>query len=97
MPPPTASLQHTIVRTRYAEATARLLSEVAGLRIGKIWHNFLPLSTSNSVALDLLQVESPSTAASSPPSIAPQHCAFFNDDSGFEAGLRALKSRKIEF
>jgi len=45
MPPPTASLQHTIVRTLDAEAMARLLSEVAGLRIGKIWHNFLPLST----------------------------------------------------
>lgn len=90
-PPPTkaASLQHTIVRTRDADATARLLSAVAGLRIGERWRVFLPLETQNGVALDLLQVEADP--------IAPQHYAFLTDDEGFDAGLQVLKSRKIEF
>ena len=90
-PPTAASLQHTIVRTRDADATARLLSEVAGLRVGEQWHKFLPLSTANGVALDLLQVEDAS------PPIASQHYAFLTDDAGFDAGLQVLKSKKIDF
>ena len=91
--PRAASLQHTIVRTRDVEATARLLSRVAGLRIGERWRNFLPVATKNGVALDLLQVGNGRGGGGDPASpssraiIAPQHYAFLTDDAGFDAGL----------
>jgi len=110
MPRSAASLQHTIVKTRDAEATARLLSRVAGLRIGQKWRRFTPVYTENGVALDLLQVGdargggggNPASASSSSPSssnatIAPQHYAFLTDDAGFDAGLQALKDDGVDF
>lgn len=102
-----ASLQHTIVRTRDAQATARLLSRVAGLRIGEKWRSFTPVYTENGVALDLLQVgdarvggDNPSAStspAASSNAIAPQHYAFLTDDAGFDAGLQALKDDGVDF
>ena len=91
--PPMALLQHTIIRTRDSEATARLLSKVAGLGVGDRWHHFQPLTTANGVVLDLLQVDDGAT--SSP--IAPQHYAFLTDDAGFDAGLQALKDDEVDF
>ena len=85
------------------EATARLLSRVAGLRIGERWRNFLPVATKNGVALDLLQVGNGRGGGGDPASpssraiIAPQHYAFLTDDAGFDAGLQALKDGKIDF
>lgn len=86
-----ASLQHTIVRTHDTDATAGLLSAVAGLRVGERWHSFVPLFTKNNITLDLLQVPEAGS------SIAPQHYAFLTDDAGFDAGLAALKSRDVGF
>lgn len=80
-------LNHTIVAARDKNASARWLGDVLGLPVRQQYGPFVPLETSNGVALDFMDTE--------PERIVPQHYAFLVAEDEFDAILARLQQAGI--
>ncbi|MBL7487938.1 VOC family protein [Frankia sp. AgB1.9] len=82
-------LNHTIVHARNNRESAEFLAEILGLEVGAEWGPFIPVSTSNGVALDFASVPAES--------IARQHYAFLVADDEFDAAYARIQRDGIAY
>lgn len=82
-----AALNHIIVPARDKNASARFLADILGVEPEAPWGHFVPVRTSNGVALDFINS----------PDVRTQHYAFLVDDAEFDAGFARIKDRGIPY
>jgi len=82
-----AALNHIIVPARDKQASARFLAEILGVEPEAPWGHFVPVRTSNGVALDFVDSKD----------VRTQHYAFLVDDAEFDAGFAKIKDRGIPY
>ncbi|WP_028662069.1 VOC family protein [Saccharomonospora saliphila] len=80
-------LNHTIVAARDKHASAQWLASILGLRVGPPYGPFVPVTTSNGVDLDFLDVDGDE--------IVPQHYAFLVSEDEFDAILGRIRQAGI--
>jgi catechol 2,3-dioxygenase-like lactoylglutathione lyase family enzyme len=80
-------LNHTIVAARNREATAEFLASILGLEVGPPYGPFLPVTTSNDVTLDVMEVRQEP--------IASQHYAFLVSEEEFDTIFGRIKQAGI--
>ena len=83
-------LNHTIVHSRSREESAAFLADLFGLEVGPPYGPFLPVSTSNGVALDYLTVGADAE-------IAIQHYAFLVSEEEFDEIWGRIKDQGITY
>ena len=83
----TVMLNHTIVRVRDKETSARFLAGILGLPISPPVARFLPVVLDNDVALDYMDAPDPH----------PQHYAFLVSDDVFDAGFARITAAGIAY
>ncbi len=81
-------LNHTIVRSRDPETSARFFSEVLGLPEPTRFGPFLVVGTDNGVSLDFYQTDG---------EIASQHYAFLITEAEFDQIFARIRARKIDY
>jgi catechol 2,3-dioxygenase-like lactoylglutathione lyase family enzyme len=79
---------HTIVKARDKEASARFLTEVLGLPGANPFGPFQVVETDNAVNLDFFETSG---------EIAPQHYAFLVTEPEFDAIFSRIRERGIEY
>ncbi|MCK9903192.1 glyoxalase [Parafrankia colletiae] len=82
-------LNHTIVHVRDKRESAEFLAHILGLEIGAEWGRFIPVSTSNGVALDF--------ATTPADVIVAQHYAFLISDDEFDAAFARIQRAGISY
>lgn len=82
-------LNHTIVRARDKQASARFLAELLGLEVGAPFGPFVPVTTDNSVMLDYCTDDAET--------ITPQHYAFLVSEEEFDAALGRIRAAGVDF
>jgi len=82
-----AALDHIIVPARDKQASARFLADILGVEPEAPWGHFVPVRTSNGVALDFVDSKD----------VRTQHYAFLVDDTEFDAGFAKIKDRGIPY
>jgi len=82
-----AALNHIIVPARDKHASAKFLADILGVQPDPPWGHFVPVRTSNGVALDFINS----------PDVRTQHYAFLVDDAEFDAGFAKIKDRGIPY
>lgn len=82
-----AALNHIIVPARDKQASARFLADILGVEPEAPWGHFVPVRTSNGVALDFVDSKD----------VRTQHYAFLVDDTEFDAGFAKIKDRGIPY
>ncbi len=82
-----AELNHIIVPARDKHASAQFLANILGVQVEPPWGHFVPVRTSNGVALDFIDFKD----------VRTQHYAFLVDDAEFDAGLAKIKDRGIPY
>jgi catechol 2,3-dioxygenase-like lactoylglutathione lyase family enzyme len=80
-------LNHTIVHTRDAEASARFLADVLGLAPPHRFGPFLVVEAANGVSLDFLATDQPFPA---------EHYAFLVSESEFDEIFARLQARGVD-
>jgi catechol 2,3-dioxygenase-like lactoylglutathione lyase family enzyme len=80
-------LNHTIVAARDKKAAAEFLATILGLSVGTPLGPFLPVETSNGVALDFTNVDK----------VTPQHYAFLVSEEEFDAIFGRIRQAGIPF
>jgi catechol 2,3-dioxygenase-like lactoylglutathione lyase family enzyme len=81
-------LNHTIVRVRDKEASARFLTEILGLPPAVPFGHFLVVEAANHVSLDYMQTDA---------EVAPQHYAFLISEQEFDEIYARIRERGIEY
>ena len=81
------ALNHLIVPARDKQASAQFLADILGVKVEAPWGHFVPVRTSNGVALDFIDSKD----------VRTQHYAFLVDDAEFDAGFAKLKDRDIAY
>jgi len=81
-------LNHTIVRSRDREASARFLTDILGLPEATSFGPFHVVELDNGVCLDF---------AESKPDIAPQHYAFLITEAEFDEIFARIRNRGIDY
>ena len=81
-------LNHTIVRSRNQEASARFLTEILGLPEATRFGPFLVVELDNGVSLDFDETDG---------KIASQHYAFLVTEAEFEESFARLRARGIDY
>ena len=82
-------LNHMIIPAKDHRASARFLADILGVKVGKDWGPFVPLSTGNGVIIDF--------ADAGERTIRSMHCAFLVSDAEFDAALARVKAAGIRF
>jgi len=82
-----AELNHIIVPARDKHASAQFLADILGVQVEPPWGHFVPVRTSNGVALDFVDSKD----------VRTQHYAFLVDDAEFDAGFAKIKDRGIPY
>jgi len=82
-----AALNHIIVPAKDKHASARFLADILGVEPEAPWGHFVPVRTSNGVALDFIDSKD----------VRTQHYAFLVDDTEFDAGFGKIKDRGIAY
>ena len=82
-----ADLNHIIVPAKDKHVSARFLADILGVEPEAPWGHFVPVRTSNGVALDFINS----------PDVRTQHYAFLVDDAEFDAGFAKIKDRGIPY
>ena len=82
-----ADLNHIIVPAKDKHVSARFLADILGVEPEAPWGHFVPVRTSNGVALDFINS----------PDVRTQHYAFLVDDAEFDAGFTRIKDRGIAY
>jgi catechol 2,3-dioxygenase-like lactoylglutathione lyase family enzyme len=80
-------LNHTIIAARDKHASARWLADLLGLQVSPPYGPFVPVETSNGVALDFMDAD--------PQRIVPQHYAFLVSEDEFDAIFARLQQAGI--
>lgn len=80
-------LNHTIVAAHDKHTAAAWLADILGLQVGEQYGPFVPVETSNGVALDFLDSDSDQ--------ITPQHYAFLVSENEFDAILARIQQAGI--
>ncbi|MEU7810803.1 VOC family protein [Pseudonocardia sp. NPDC049154] len=80
-------LNHTIVAARDKHAAARWLADLLGLSVSPQYGPFVPVETSNGVALDYMDTD--------PEQITPQHYAFLVTEDEFDAIFARLQQAGV--
>ncbi|HEU4422602.1 MAG TPA: VOC family protein [Pilimelia sp.] len=83
------ALNHTIVMARDKKAAADFLATTLGLEVGPPFGPFIPVETSNGVALDFMD--------SGGAEIAPQHYAFLVSEQDFDVIFERIKQGRIQY
>jgi catechol 2,3-dioxygenase-like lactoylglutathione lyase family enzyme len=81
------ALNHLIVPARDKHASAQFLADILGVQVEPPWGHFVPVRTSNGVALDFIDSKD----------VRTQHYAFLVDDAEFDAGFAKIKDRGIPY
>jgi catechol 2,3-dioxygenase-like lactoylglutathione lyase family enzyme len=81
-------LNHTIVRSRNKEASARFLTEILGLPEATRFGPFLVVELDNGVSLDFYETDG---------EIASQHYAFLVTETEFEESFARLRARDLDY
>ena len=79
---------HTIVRSRNKESSARFLTEILGLPEATRFGPFLVVELDNGVSLDFYETDG---------EIASQHYAFLVTEAEFEASFARLRARGLDY
>jgi catechol 2,3-dioxygenase-like lactoylglutathione lyase family enzyme len=79
------ALNHIIVPAKDKNASAQFLADILGVQVEPPWGHFVPVRTSNGVALDFVDSKD----------VRTQHYAFLVDDAEFDAGFAKIKARGI--
>jgi hypothetical protein len=82
-------LNHTIVAARDKHAAARWLADLLGLSVSPQYGPFVPVETSNGVALDYMDTD--------PEQITPQHYAFLVTEDEFDDILGRIQERDLPY
>jgi catechol 2,3-dioxygenase-like lactoylglutathione lyase family enzyme len=82
-----AALNHIIVPAKDKHVSARFLADILGVEPEAPWGHFVPVRTSNGVALDFIDSKD----------VRTQHYAFLVDDAEFDAGFARIKDRGIPY
>lgn len=82
-------LNHTIVEARDRRETVDFLASILGLQRDPPFGPFLPLTTSNDVTLDVMEI--------SQEPIAPQHYAFLVSEEEFDQIFGRIKRAGLDF
>ena len=82
-------LNHTIVHVRDNRESAEFLAHILGLEVGAEWGPFIPVSTSNGVALDFATV--PAGV------VTVQHYAFLVSDEEFDAAFARIRQAGLTY
>lgn len=82
-------LNHTIVRVRDKQESARFLADLLDLEVGEEWGPFVPVSTSNGVTLDF--------ATAPAESVIGQHYAFLISEEEFDAAFARIRGAGITY
>ena len=82
-----AALNHIIVPARDKHVSAKFLADILGVQPEAPWGHFVPVRTSNGVALDFIDSKD----------VRTQHYAFLVDDAEFDAGFTRIKNRGIPY
>jgi catechol 2,3-dioxygenase-like lactoylglutathione lyase family enzyme len=82
-----AALNHIIVPAKDKHVSARFLADILGVEPEAPWGHFVPVRTSNGVALDFIDSQD----------VRTQHYAFLVDDAEFDAGFAKIKERGIPY
>jgi catechol 2,3-dioxygenase-like lactoylglutathione lyase family enzyme len=81
-------LDHTIVHTHDAEASARFLAEILGLRAPRRFGPFLVVDTANGVSLDFIATDDELTI---------EHYAFLVSEPEFDDIFGRIRTRGIDY
>lgn len=84
----TVQLNHTIVRARDREASARFLTEVLGLPEATSFGPFLVVELANGVSLDFLAADR---------EITGQHYAFLISEAEFDPIFERIRERGVRY
>jgi catechol 2,3-dioxygenase-like lactoylglutathione lyase family enzyme len=79
-------LNHTILRARHSEQSARFLAEMLGLPAPRRWGPFQMVTTDNGANLDYMDADD---------DIAPQHYAFLVGDDEFDTIFGRIRERAL--
>lgn len=82
-----AALNHIIVPAKDKHTSAKFLADILGVEPEAPWGHFVPVRTSNGVALDFIDSKD----------VRTQHYAFLVDDAEFDAGFAKIKDRGIPY
>lgn len=82
-----AALNHIIVPAKDKNVSAKFLADILGVQPDPPWGHFVPVRTSNGVALDFINSHD----------VRTQHYAFLVDDAEFDAGFARIKDRGIPY
>ncbi|MDP1840957.1 MAG: VOC family protein [Reyranella sp.] len=82
-----AALNHIIVPAKDKNVSAKFLADILGVEPDAPWGHFVPVRTSNGVALDFINSHD----------VRTQHYAFLVDDAEFDAGFAKIKDRGIPY
>ena len=81
-------LNHTILRARHSEQSARFLAEMLGLPAPRRWGPFQMVTTDNGANLDYMDADG---------DITPQHYAFLVGDDEFDKILARIRQRALPY
>ena len=84
----TIKLNHTIVNVADGNASATFLADLFGLPEPAAWGPFLAVELANEVTLDFYDAEGAGS---------PQHYAFLVSEDEFDAILRRIRERGLDF
>jgi catechol 2,3-dioxygenase-like lactoylglutathione lyase family enzyme len=87
--PVAVQLNHTIVAARDRRATAEFLASILGLRVGPPFGPFLPVVTSNNVALDVMETHQQP--------VASQHYAFLVSEEEFDEIFARIQQAGLDY
>jgi catechol 2,3-dioxygenase-like lactoylglutathione lyase family enzyme len=81
-------LNHTIVNSRDAEASARFYADILGLNAPRRFGPFIVVDTSNGVSLDFMSTDEP---------LIIEHYAFLVSETEFDEIFGRIKANGIDF
>jgi catechol 2,3-dioxygenase-like lactoylglutathione lyase family enzyme len=79
---------HTIVRARDSEASARFLAEMLGLPAPRTWGPFQMVTTANDANIDFMKADG---------AIARQHYAFLVSEAEFDEIFDRIRERSLSY
>jgi catechol 2,3-dioxygenase-like lactoylglutathione lyase family enzyme len=84
----TVALNHTIVKTKDSQASAKFLAEILGLSAPVHFGPFEMVETDNGVSLDFMETDEP---------FSPQHYAFLISESEFDKIYQRIQERNLPY
>lgn len=83
-----ALLNHTIIKSRDPQASAKFMAEILGLPEPERFSHFHVVKTANDVSLDFMR-----TAGE----VTPQHYAFLISEEEFDEAFKRIKERNLAY